>query len=666
MKTSGINLVQPPLTQIPSEVQPNKPNTLVIILCAFVVVLIGFIGFLLVQNSKTNQVTVLPPTQAPTGSLISQTINSPTQPVSNQASRLLTGTVKELPSDLGIFIQTDDQKQNYIETNPKYYDAGTFISGKYKDYKRILAKRDPIDPSGVTVLTLVTKDYKTYILDKGNIPDVNYLLDGIDKTKVTNTDFIESDHTQSLRLDDKFSLYKNEIVSDQRNTGRKSASKNEIYEYYLVTDFKDYTPLNSPLASLKLYYKKITPFPVKDAANEQDKQNMIARNTYLSANTEVIAVDTTGLGVKYDLTNDSIINKYSQQKIQNDKYMLLKEPDKASWTEGPPNLRFKSNEIQPSSTYYSTYDQAFPGGCGVAPYTYVVNLNDSDLKLLGSTSTYQLFTLIDNNHPLYRMEYAAKILSWGTESGKDKEYPFDKYISKNPLLFMKDYWGRWLALGEYELLTPGGCGKPVIYLYPPSDTKVSVSFLHKMSLKVNIPTYKNQWSVMAHPDGSLTDLQPQFTNCNAIDSTIIGLEYAKTACTTNNYPYIYWSGDSMYRAYPDIKSGWIVNKSELTTFMNSKLDEVGLNSKEKSDMLEYWLPEMLQKNAPYYRISFLQTSDMNTLIPMKITPYPDTVFRIFLDYLPLSEKPNSILPTQQLQKLQRIGFTVVEWGGLKR
>ena len=93
---------------------------------------------------------------------------------------------------------------------------------------------------------------------------------------------------------------------------------------------------------------------------------------------------------------------------------------------------------------------------------------------------------------------------------------------------------------------------------------------------------------------------------------------------------------------------------------------MGLSDKEKEEMTSYWVPEMLAKNAPYYRISFIQTKDMNAFIPMKVTPIPDTVFRIFLDWQPLSAKPTIALAPESLDHLNRQGFTFVEWGGLRQ
>jgi hypothetical protein len=171
---------------------------------------------------------------------------------------------------------------------------------------------------------------------------------------------------------------------------------------------------------------------------------------------------------------------------------------------------------------------------------------------------------------------------------------------------------------------------------------------------------------LARPDGTLQDLQPQYTDCNTIDSGHIGSEYAKQACLTNTYPYLYWAGRSLSGVYPDQSDGWVVSKADLSDFLQAKLTQAGLNEKERSDMLAYWVPAMLAKDVPYYKVSFIQTAEMNKFIPMDISPRPDSLYRIFLDWEPLSAQPSEPLHPQQLQSFIRTGFTVVEWGGLKQ
>jgi hypothetical protein len=118
--------------------------------------------------------------------------------------------------------------------------------------------------------------------------------------------------------------------------------------------------------------------------------------------------------------------------------------------------------------------------------------------------------------------------------------------------------------------------------------------------------------------------------------------------------------------YPDQSDGWVVKAADLSMFLQNKLTQAGLNEKERSDMLAYWVPVMLAKNVPYFKVSFIQTAEMNNFIPMDISPRPDTLYRIFLDWKPLTSQPSEPLQPQVLQPFTRTGFTVVEWGGLKQ
>ena len=49
---------------------------------------------------------------------------------------------------------------------------------------------------------------------------------------------------------------------------------------------------------------------------------------------------------------------------------------------------------------------------------------------------------------------------------------------------------------------------------------------------------------------------------------------------------------------------------------------------------------------------------------LNIDPKPDTLIRIMMEYKPLMFNKN--VKEQVLEKVERTGYTVVEWGGIKR
>jgi hypothetical protein len=87
-----------------------------------------------------------------------------------------------------------------------------------------------------------------------------------------------------------------------------------------------------------------------------------------------------------------------------------------------------------------------------------------------------------------------------------------------------------------------------------------------------------------------------------------------------------------------------------------------LNAVETKDFIEFWEPRM--QGSPYYKVSFHGTQTMNELAPLTITPTPDTVIRVLMDFRPLAKKIS--IPEQRLGHIPRNGFTVLEWGGVLR
>ena len=531
----------------------------------------------------------------------------------------------------------------------QYYNSGTVPEGKYKGYKRIVIN---LGGQNGSFKMIATNDDKTYVLDGDqqsltySIVDYRNPYNTFDKAKIVAVDDLSSNYPAVININDQFALFKVGIYTTFVGSGSEGA-------FLPVTDYSNYISLSSKYPNLKFYVKKYE-------VNSDDKDQAV-KKLYFNNITEIIAVDSQGLGYSYTLTTPQNITDYNTAKAkQTNDYVAS------------PNLDFVQSNANANRPIYKSYGVAFPGACGANIYTYEFkNLQDSQMTKIGTLKNgIDLFTPSDNSVQLLALSYNYKVAVttddiWGSVNKVPKP-TYDQYVAQNPLIFFKDPWGNWAADGEFDYHLMGGCGKPVIYLYPKKPTQVSIKFTSAIKFDVDIPTYSNGWKVLANPDGTLTDLNPKATDCSKIDFTRIGSEYAKTPCATGKYPYLYWAGRSLEREYPNLNEGWIVAKADLSTFLNKKLDEIGLNKTEKGDMLEYWLPQLQKKNSPYYRISFLKNAEMNYLVPMVVTPAPNSVLRVFLDYQTLDSKPTTTLKPQILTKFNRSGFTMVEWGGLEK
>ncbi len=176
--------------------------------------------------------------------------------------------------------------------------------------------------------------------------------------------------------------------------------------------------------------------------------------------------------------------------------------------------------------------------------------------------------------------------------------------------------------------------KPVIYLYPESTTDVQVKLDYKGKLTCTYPKYENSWQVTAQPDGTLTDTNGQ------------------------TYNYLYWEGITATEY--DFSRGFCIKGEDTAAFLEKSLETLGLSRKEANEFIVYWLPQM--ECNPYNLIAF-QSENYTNSAKLDVTPKPDTMIRVFMAWKPLNEAIE--IEPQSLETTERVGFTVVEWGGTK-
>ena len=176
--------------------------------------------------------------------------------------------------------------------------------------------------------------------------------------------------------------------------------------------------------------------------------------------------------------------------------------------------------------------------------------------------------------------------------------------------------------------------KPIIYLYPEQETEVTVKVENPQNLTHTYPKYENEWKVLAKPNGDLKDLK-----------------------TGRNLYALYWEGINTVE--PNMNEGFIVKGEDTIKFLEEKLAILGLNEREAEEFIVYWLPKL--ESNKYNFIRFQTEEEINNNMSLEITPKPDTVIRIVMEFKGI-EKPIQI-QEQKLSTPQRTGFTVVEWGG---
>ncbi len=207
----------------------------------------------------------------------------------------------------------------------------------------------------------------------------------------------------------------------------------------------------------------------------------------------------------------------------------------------------------------------------------------------------------------------------------------DKLKDNTKLNFEINRYSVELTSEEITLLY---CDKPIIYIYPTEETKVNIKVEKPENLTHTYPKYNNGWEVIAKPNGDLTDIK-----------------------TGRNLYSLYWEGINTVET--DMNEGFIVKGEDTITFLEEKLEVLGLNEREANEFIIYWLPKL--ESNKYNFIRFQTQEEINNNMPLEITPKPDTVIRVLMEFKGLEEQIE--VQEQRLETPERTGYTVVEWGG---
>lgn len=177
--------------------------------------------------------------------------------------------------------------------------------------------------------------------------------------------------------------------------------------------------------------------------------------------------------------------------------------------------------------------------------------------------------------------------------------------------------------------------KPIIYLYPNEEMKLSVKLVNSENITCSYPKYVNNWNVFAKPNGDLLDLN-----------------------TGRSLYSLYYESKNVVKF--DVKEdGFIVKGEDAAKFLEEKLAILGLNEREAEEFIIYWLPKL--ESNKYNYIRFATKEEINENMPLEFSLKPDTLIRVLMTYKGL-EKPMDV-KEQQLVTPSRTGFVAVEWGG---
>jgi len=176
--------------------------------------------------------------------------------------------------------------------------------------------------------------------------------------------------------------------------------------------------------------------------------------------------------------------------------------------------------------------------------------------------------------------------------------------------------------------------KPIIYVYPEEENIVSVKVGSPQNLTHAYPKYEGEWNVIAKPNGDLIDIK-----------------------TGRNLYSLYWEGINTVES--NMSEGFIVEGTDIIEFLEEKLEILGLSEREANEFIIYWLPNL--ESNKYNFIRFQTSEEIENNMSLDITPKPDSIIRIVMEFKGLDNKIE--VSEQTLETPTRNGFVVVEWGG---
>ncbi|KAF9024434.1 hypothetical protein BDZ89DRAFT_989250 [Hymenopellis radicata] len=241
-------------------------------------------------------------------------------------------------------------------------------------------------------------------------------------------------------------------------------------------------------------------------------------------------------------------------------------------------------------------------------------------------------------------------------------------------------------------------GKPVIYLFSPSEmsVRVKLSLVPEWSFSAIYPVVPQKrlvagpmaeeivWNVKTHSDGTLTE-----TN-TGLDVSYLYWEARTNPLSTQlsppPSPTVGQGKEDM--AFNPASSGFndtnavLLAVSTITPYLDSALRTLGLDTEARTSFITYWLPSLLKHEHVVLR--FVSQAAYEQSARLDIVPTPDVVTRVFMLFRRVKEEELDLWPAANARASEPVDFwrdvigvekrerqndaslfRVLEWGGME-
>ncbi|KAF7377938.1 hypothetical protein MSAN_00217700 [Mycena sanguinolenta] len=237
-------------------------------------------------------------------------------------------------------------------------------------------------------------------------------------------------------------------------------------------------------------------------------------------------------------------------------------------------------------------------------------------------------------------------------------------------------------------------GKPVIYVYSPTETDVSVALTltREWSLSAIYPVVSTkalpsgtgeriQWNVRTRSNGSLTEL-----------NTGLDVAYLFWEAHTNHGIPASPPTSPVAGSFPTTQSfspltsdlfpvdSVLIAVRDITPYLDKVLAGLALHTEARTSFITYWLPSLLKHK--HVALRFVPQEAYEIAAPLDIQPVPEVVTRIFMlfkgiDDDALTEWENAKAAADDTERWKEVVggdferaddaslFRVLEWGGME-
>lgn len=189
-----------------------------------------------------------------------------------------------------------------------------------------------------------------------------------------------------------------------------------------------------------------------------------------------------------------------------------------------------------------------------------------------------------------------------------------------------------------------GAGSPFIFVYSNSAKSTRISLI-KDSVTYADPglTSENYWEFTTSPGNEL-----RFAN--GLVKNKLYYEYDKNIF------------NSTLNKLKKNRQAFVVGKDDVKNFVSTISEKTGLNGQEEAGLLVELTREVNRLSAAKLKVGILDRSILDKVLPVSITPQPETYHRFFFYVAPAGTEENLTAPV--IEKLTRTENMVVELGVL--